>query len=66
MCNIAVCINRTVFFLIPDHFRTKETCIKGVEVDPWQLYYVHDHFKTQEMCDDAVWRDPFSLQFVPD
>ena len=41
-------------------------CIKGVEVDPWQLYYVPDPFRTQEIYDDAMWGDPFSLQFVPD
>ena len=61
-----MCLNPAVFFLIPNHCKTKEMCIKGVEVDPWQLYYVPDHFRTQEMYDDAMWGDPFSLQFVPD
>ena len=54
------------FFLVLDHFKTQELCIKAIEIDPWQLKDVLDHFKTQEMYDDAVWRDAFSLQYVPD
>ena len=52
-------------FLIPDHFKTQEMCIKAAEVDPWQVDYIPDHFKTQEMCDKAVREVPFSLQYVP-
>ena len=37
MCNLAMCIKSAAFFLIPDRFKTQEMCIKGVEVDPWQL-----------------------------
>ena len=39
-------------------------CIKSVEVDPWQLYYVLDHFKTQEMCDKAVRDHFFCFEYV--
>ena len=38
------------FFLIPDHFKTKEMRIRAVEVDPWQLYNVSEWFVVlQEM-----------------
>ena len=37
-------------FFIHDHFKTQEMCIRAVQVDPWQLYYVHDWFVVpQEM-----------------
>ena len=46
------------FHRIPDHFKTQEMCIKGVEVDPWHLYDVPDHSKIQKMCERAVEDDP--------
>ena len=33
------------FCFIPDHFKTQEMCIKGVEADPSSLRYVADRFK---------------------
>ena len=59
-------INTGAFFCIPHHFETQEMCIKGVEVDPWQLYHIPDHLKTKEMCDKTVRDDPSSLEDVPD
>ena len=56
----------STFFLVSDHFKTKELCIKALEVDPWSLHDIPDYLKTQEMCDKAVKDDPSSLQFVPD
>ena len=66
MCNDAVRNNPAVFFLVPDHFKTQDMCIKALEADLWSLYDVPDHLKTQSMCDDAIKDDPSSPQFVPD
>ena len=55
-----------VFFLVPDHFKTEEMCIKALEAAIWQLKDVPDHFKTQEMCIKAVEVDPWQLGDVPD
>ena len=52
-------------FPILKHFETREMCIKGVEVDLWQLSDVPDHFKTQEMCNEALHIEPYALRFVP-
>ena len=54
------------FFVITDCFKTKEMCIKVVEVDPWQLEHTPNHLKTQGICNKAVKDYLFSLQFVPD
>ena len=61
-----MCDNPAAYFLILDHFKTQEMCIKVAEVDPWQLDDVPDHFKTQDVFDKAVKDDPSSLQYVPD
>ena len=53
------------FHCIPDHFKTKEMCIKVVGVDPSFLQLVPDHFKMQGICDKAVRDDFCSLQSVP-
>ena len=53
------------FFLILNHFKTQEVCIKAVEKEPWQLKNVPDCLKTQEMCDKAVRDYLFSLRLVP-
>ena len=52
-------------FPILEHFKTQEMCIRGVEVEPWQLSDLPDHFKTQEMCNEAVHIEPYALRFVP-
>ena len=44
--------------MIPDDFKTQDTCNKTVERDPWSLEEVPEHFKTQEMCKKAVEKDP--------
>ena len=61
-----MCDNPAAFFLIANSFKTQEMCIKGVQVDPWQMKDVPDHFKTQEMCNKAVVCSPYELRFVPD
>ena len=66
MSNTAMREKPAVFFLVPDCFKTEETCIKAVEKDPWFLAGVPNHFKIQEICNNAVPEDPYSLQYVPD
>ena len=46
MCTEAVCNNVTLFFLVPNNFKTEEMCIKALEIDPWQLYDISDYLKT--------------------
>ena len=50
---------------VPDQYKTQETCIKAVEVDPWQLDSVPDHLKT-EMCIKAVEKNPRMRKYLPD
>ena len=66
MCNVAMCEDPAVIFLIPDCFKTKDMCIKTLEVGLWILYDIPDNLKTEEMCNKAVENDSSSLQFVPD
>ena len=66
MCDTAVSINPTTFFLTLYGFKTQEMCIKGVEVDPWLLDGVPNRCKSQEMCNDAVVHSPYALRFVLD
>ena len=61
-----MCENPAAFFLVPDHFKTQEICIKAVEVDPCLLEDVPDHLKTQEICNEAVSIYPYLLEHVPD
>ena len=57
--------NPAVDFLVPNHFKTEEMCIKALEVDPWRLYDIFDNLKTSKVCNKAVEDDPFLLQYVP-
>ena len=66
MYNKLTHISPEAFFLILHHFEIQEMCIKGVEVDPWQLHHVPDHLKTMEMCDKTLRGVPSSLEDVPD
>ena len=43
MCNEATCENPAAFFLVPDHFKGEEMCIKALEVDSSQLYDAPDY-----------------------
>ena len=47
-------IRPAALFVIPDHFKTQEMCIKAVEVDPWELGNIPDTFKAQKICNKAV------------
>ena len=47
MHDIAERISPGAVFLITDHLKTQDMCIKDAEVDPWQLHHVLDHFKIQ-------------------
>ena len=41
---------QTIFFLIPNRFKTQEICIRAVTLDLWQLKDVPDWFVAlQEM-----------------
>ena len=54
MCEEVIHVRPKDFFLIPDHFKTQEMCIRAVKEDPWQLKDVPDWFVVlQEMrCED--------------
>ena len=64
-------VRPAAFFLIPDHFKTQDMCIRAVEVDPWQLYHVADWYVvSQEMWyedfddDEEIieWHDGYKKQ----
>ena len=60
-------INLAVLYLVPDHFKIQEMCIKALKVGTWRvLEDVPDCFKTHEMCDKTVGKCPFSLLYAPD
>ena len=48
-------------YAVPDHFKTKKMCEKGVHREAYTLQYVPDHLKTQEMCEKPWW-----MYAVPD
>ena len=59
-------INLAVLYLVPDHFKIQEMCIKALKVGTWRvLEDVPDCFKTHEMCDKTVGKCPFSLLYAP-
>ena len=50
----------------PDHFKTKEMCVKALEIGPWFLKYIPDQYNTKGMCEKAVENESENLEFVPD
>ena len=65
MCIEAVRNNPSIFFLIPDRFKTQEMRNEAVGVGLFLLEDVPDYLKTQEMCIKAVEVDPSQLYDVP-
>ena len=62
-----MCINSEELYLVPDHFKIEETCIKALKVGPWRVPGdVPDCFKTRDVCEKAMRKSPSLLMYVPD
>ena len=54
MCKEALWVESCYLAFVPNHFKTKDLCIKAVRRDPYALDCMPDNLKMQKICNKAM------------